>query len=174
MSNLQNVAHEAMRIRVTRVLPTQVFACLDALTDEQIWWRPNDGANSVGNLVLHLTGSLNHFLNRALGGFPFARDRALEFSERGPFPKSELRAKFQDMVEKAEATFRKISPESLMDPSPEPLHKTIFEDLLGVVTHLSTHVGQIVWVTKMLREGSTNEIWMKSHRESGAWNPPRV
>ena len=174
MSNLQNVALEAMRVRITRVLPNQVLACLDALTDDQIWWRPNETANSVGNLVLHLTGSLNHFLNRAIGGFPYERDRALEFSERRTIPKAELRAKFEDMVRVADQTLTKLSADQLMDPSPEPLHKTIYEDILGIVTHLSTHTGQIVWVTKMLREGGTDEIWMKTHRDGGAWIPKRA
>ena len=24
------------------------------LTPEQVWWRPNDASNSIGNLLLHL------------------------------------------------------------------------------------------------------------------------
>jgi hypothetical protein len=25
--------------------------CVEALTDEQVWWRPNDSSNSIGNLT---------------------------------------------------------------------------------------------------------------------------
>lgn len=174
MSDLHTVALEALRVRITGVLPSQILTCLDALTDEQIWWRPNEAANSVGNLVIHLTGSLNHYLNRAIGGFAYDRDRAAEFAERRAIPKAELRAKFEDMVRKAEQTLSSLSPARLLDPSPEPLHNTIFEDILGVATHLSTHTGQIVWITKMLREGVTQEIWMKTHRDHGAWNQKRT
>ena len=28
--------------------------CVESLTDEQVWWRPNDASNSIGNLLLHL------------------------------------------------------------------------------------------------------------------------
>lgn len=174
MSDVQTLAFEAMRVRITRVLPSQILACLDSLTDEQIWWRPNETSNSVGNLVLHLSGSLNHYLNRAIGGFPYHRDRAAEFAERRAIPKAELRAIFEDMVRKADETLTRLSPARLLDKSPEPLHNTILEDILGVATHMSTHAGQIVWITKMLREGSMNDIWMKTHREGGAWKPNRA
>lgn len=27
---------------------------VDLLADEQLWWRPNEESNSIGNLLLHL------------------------------------------------------------------------------------------------------------------------
>ena len=33
-----------------------ITRCIDSLTDEQIWWRPNEASNSIGNLLLHLNG----------------------------------------------------------------------------------------------------------------------
>ena len=30
--------------------------CLDALTDEQLWWRANEKSNSVANLMIHHNG----------------------------------------------------------------------------------------------------------------------
>lgn len=173
MSDLHTLALKALRVRITGVLPSQVLTCLDVLTEDQIWWRPNEAANSVGNLVLHLSGSLNHYLNRAIGGFPYERDRAAEFAERRKISKRDLRAGFEEMVRKADETLSKLPPSRLLDPSPEPLHGTIFEDLVGVAVHLSTHTGQIVWITKMLREGVTQELWMKTHRDHGAWNQKR-
>ena len=174
MTQLAPQALESMRVRITGVLPAQVLACLDALTDEQIWWRPNESSNSIGNLILHLTGSINHFLNRGLGGFPYDRDRPGEFAERKQIPKAELRARFEDMIRKAEDTLRKLPPDRLSDPSTEPkLNSTVFDDVVGVLTHLSTHTGQIVWITKMLREGGTAaDLWMKTHRDHGAWKKP--
>jgi uncharacterized damage-inducible protein DinB len=171
MTQLAPQALEAMRVRITRVLPGQILACLDVLTDDQIWWRPNESSNSVGNLILHLCGSINHFLNRALGGFPYERNRPAEFAERRKIARDELRAQFEEMVRKADETLRKLPPNRLTDPSSEPkLNNTVFDDVVGVLTHLSTHTGQIVWITKMLREGGAgNDIWMKAHRDGGAW-----
>ena len=31
--------------------------CLERMTEEDIWWRPKDRSNSVGNPVLHLCGN---------------------------------------------------------------------------------------------------------------------
>src|SRR5687768_7124814 len=124
---------EALRIRVTRVFPAQIRAAIAPLTDEQIWWRPNESSNSIGNIVVHLTGSINHFLNRNLGGKDFTRDRPAEFAERRQIPKSEILAAFDEMIADAERTFGKLTPAQLPDPSPEPkLNTNIFEDLLGV------------------------------------------
>ena len=60
-------ALEALRTRVTKVLPAQIRSCIEELSEEQIWWRPNESSNSVGNLVLHVRGAVLHFLCRGLG-----------------------------------------------------------------------------------------------------------
>lgn len=161
---------EALRIRITRVFPAQIRAAMAPLTDEQIWWRPNESSNSIANIVIHLTGSINHFLNRNLGGLEYNRDRPAEFANRSEASKAEVLAAFDAMVTEAERTFADLTPEQLPHPSPEPkLNANVFEDLLGVALHISNHAGQIVWIAKMLEEGSVDEVWIKTHRSEGAW-----
>jgi hypothetical protein len=170
VTDVQQVALDALRARITRIFPEQVRACLDQLTEEQIWWRPNEASNSIGNLVLHLAGSINHFLNRAVGGFPYERDRPAEFAERRPIPKAQLRATFDEMVANAEKTFAGLRPASLSGASPNPkMYAVLFEDLLSVTTHFSNHAGQIVWIAKMLKEGVVNDVWIRTHKELGGW-----
>jgi len=148
----------------------QIRAAMVPLTDEQIWWRPNESSNSIANIVIHLTGSINHFLNRNLGGLEYNRDRPAEFANRSEASKAEVLAAFEAMVAEAERTFANLTPEQLPDPSPEPkLNANVFEDLLGVALHISNHAGQIVWIAKMLEEGSVDEVWIKTHRSEGAW-----
>jgi len=167
---MNDIALAALRSRVTGVFPAQVRAALASVSEEQLWWRPNEKSNSIGNLVLHLTGSLNYYLNRNLGGLDYTRDRAAEFAERRSLPKAELLAHFDEMVAHAERTFEGLTPDSLAAPSPEPtMHTIAFEDLLNVTTHLATHTGQIVWIAKMLNEGAIDEVWIKTHRAEGAW-----
>jgi uncharacterized damage-inducible protein DinB len=162
---------EGMRNRITRVFPDQIRTAIASLTDEQIWWRPNESSNSVGNLVLHLTGSLNHYLNRQLGGIAYERDRAAEFNERTPVPRHELLARFDEMVANAVRTLEAISVSRLGDASPDPgMNRIVAEDILGVVTHVSTHAGQILWIAKMFRDGAIDEVWMRTHREH-IWRP---
>jgi len=35
---------------------------VESLTEEQIWWRPNEASNSVGNLIVHLNGNIRQWL----------------------------------------------------------------------------------------------------------------
>lgn len=167
---MNDVLLAALRTRVIGVFPAQIRAAVEPLTDEQIWMRPNESCNSIGNLILHLAGSLNHFLNRNIGGFPYERDRPAEFAERNPIPKAELMARFDDMVSKATQTFDGLTVARMGDPSPEPtMHTLVVEDLLNVAMHLANHAGQIVWIAKSLHEGATDEVWMRTHRKHGAW-----
>src|SRR5271169_3933899 len=68
----------------------RIESCLDMLSPEQIWWRPNPASNSAGNMALHLTGNVRQWIVSALGGALDSRQRDREFAERGPVPRSEL------------------------------------------------------------------------------------
>lgn len=164
------IALEAIRTRVLGVFPAQIRAAVERLTDEQVWWRPNESSNSIGNLILHLNGSIHLFLNQKHGGVEFRRDRDGEFAERTHIPKAELMARFDSVFQMAERTFDGFTAERLTDPSPVPsMHRYVVEDLINIAAHLSTHAGQIVWIAKMLREGAVDEIWIASHKSEGAW-----
>jgi hypothetical protein len=168
--DIGSFALEALRTRITRVLPAQIRTCVEELSEEQLWWRPNEQSNSVGTLVLHVCGAMLHFLCRGVGGLEYARDREAEFAPGGSMPKPQLLAMFDDMVEKATETFAGLAPSRLDEPSTEPAYySTVFEDLFGVAVHLATHTGQIVYVTKMLKEGSVDDLWIHTHRQLGAW-----
>ena len=75
-----HIAHSRLVVHLTG----QIRSCLDALNDQQIWWRPNEPSNSIGNLVLHCAGSTRHYIGHVVGGRDFARDRSAEFTERAP------------------------------------------------------------------------------------------
>jgi hypothetical protein len=167
---MNDVILRALRTRITGVFPAQIRTAIAPLSEEQLWWRPNESSNAIGNIVLHLTGSLNHFLNRNLGALDFTRDRPAEFAERHALPKVELLAQFDAMVAEAERTFDALTPERLGGPSPEPtMHSLVAEDLINIAVHLSAHAGQIVWIAKMFDGDSLNEVWMKTHKSEGAW-----
>jgi hypothetical protein len=99
--------------------------------------------------------------------------RAAEFAEFAAgvsISKQQLLAVFDDMVEKAHATFASLDASRLGEPSTEPAYYSIlFEDLFGVAVHLAAHTGQIVYVTKMLGAGSVNDLWTQTHRAARAW-----
>jgi hypothetical protein len=110
-----------------------------------------------------------HFLCRGVGGFYYERDRPAEFATAA-LSKEELLNTFDEMVRKADQTFEALDASQLEQPSTEPAYySTVFEDLLGVAMHLAVHTGQIVYITKMLKEGSIDDLWAQTHRSLGAW-----
>ncbi len=169
-NDISGFALESLRVRVTKVFPAQIRACIEELSEDQLWWRPNEQSNSVGNLVLHVRGAVLHFLCRGVGKLEYERDRAAEFAGISSVTKTELLAMFDEMVERSVQTFNAIDASRLSEPSTEPAYYSIiFEDLFGVAIHLATHTGQIVYITKLLKEGSLNDLWAQTHRELGAW-----
>jgi hypothetical protein len=160
-----------IRLRITKIFPEQVRRSASALTDEQLWWRPNETSNSVANLMLHLSGSLNHYLNHNMGGMPYDRDREAEFAERHQIPREELLAIFDGMVANAERTFDGITLESLAGPAAEPeRYASRAEELLSILAHFASHAGQVMWIAKMLQDGALDELWMKTHKHLGGWS----
>lgn len=151
------------RERLVKGFPAQVVACVDLLTDDQIWWRANDGSNSVGNLVLHVCGSSRHFLGRGLGGSDYVRDRPREFTERGPLPKDHLTQLVHETAEETRRVLEALDPARLLEVSDragEPFSG--FALVQRTSHHWAVHTGQIVYAAKMLQAGAVNELWYRA------------
>lgn len=151
------------RERLVEGFPAQVEACLDLLTDDQIWWRANDGSNSVGNLVLHVCGSSKHFIGHGLGGSDYRRDRPREFAERGPLPKDHLKRLVRETAEETGRVLDGLDPTRLLevgDRAGEPF--TALALVQRTSHHWAVHTGQIVYAAKMLQAGAVDELWYRS------------
>jgi hypothetical protein len=127
--------------------------CLDQLNDSQVWWRPRQDMNSVGNLLLHLGGNLKQRFGSVIGGEPDVRDRFGEFTERQPIPKGELQRKFEEIARRADEILAGLTPERLGETCRyELLSGTTEKSVLGVVlqtlTHLSGHSQEILHLTR--------------------------
>ena len=68
-----------VRRRLIEESAPRIEKCLNRLTDDQIWWRPNSESNSIGNLVLHLSGNVRQWIIAGVGGQPDTRTRNEEF-----------------------------------------------------------------------------------------------
>lgn len=164
MDDVAGAVIEDTRRRL-RGYPAQVRAALEALSDEQIWWRPNESSNSVGNLVLHLCGSTRHFLGRGVGHSDYRRDRPAEFAERGPIARAELLRALEDTVAEAERVLAAVDPAALLevrDRAGDP--QTVLALLLRTAHHWAVHCGQIVYSAKTLQAGAFDELWAKTMR----------
>ena len=165
MNELGRVLIEDARKRMVEAYPAQVRAALGALGDEQLWWRPNPGANSVGNLVLHLVGSTRHFLGRGIGDSEYVRDRPAEFSEQGPRPRAELERLLEETIEETSRVLDALDPGGLLEVSDRTGEShTLVALLMRVAHHWSVHVGQVLYVAKALQEGAIDEVWARTMR----------
>ncbi|MFO0960373.1 MAG: DUF1572 family protein [Isosphaeraceae bacterium] len=131
-----------------------IHHCLRQLDDDQVWWRPNEGMNSIGNLLLHLAGNLRQRIVSFIGGEPDTRDRPSEFTERGPIPKGDLLARFDEALRQADAVIASLSAERLaeihrydrLDGSTE---QTVIGLVIQILAHLHGHAQEILAMTRM-------------------------
>lgn len=129
----------------------RILKCLDQLENEQIWWRPNESSNSIGNLVLHLCGNVTQWIYSGLGGFPDHRARQAEFDERGKLDKGELRALLVLTMDKIKPVIINLPTNELLQTRPvQTFMETGLTILIHVTEHFSYHTGQIAYITKML------------------------
>ena len=151
----KNQSSDALVVQAVRVLNEvylpRILSCLEQLSPEQIWWRPNEASNSVGNLVLHLTGNVRQWIVAGLGGAADVRQRDLEFSETGPLPRRILVSRLRKTVKEACGVLQTISPEQLARVYIiQKFRVTGWEAAFHVAEHFSHHAGQIILLTKML------------------------
>ena len=157
------------RLRIARAFPRQIHAAVEALDDAQLWWRPNAHSNSVGILVRHLAGNVRALVGQGIGHSGYVRDRDAEF-EAPPIPRTALLEEFDAAIAEADAVLAGLTPARLAERSSDPaFYPTVLEDVLNVTIHMSTHVGQMVWIAKMLRDGALDDVWRRTHREVGAY-----
>ena len=150
------------RTRLLRDYPGQIDACLDLVNDTELWWRPNEQANAVGNLLLHLAGSNRYHLERVIAGRDVGRDRDLEFAARDGYSKAQIREVWNHALRVTGEVLNGLEAFQMMqvtDRSGKAM--TYGQILLHVTHHNAAHMGQIVWITKMLHPGAVDDIWMK-------------
>src|SRR5690349_23001845 len=88
--------------------------CVESLTDEQVWWRPNEASNSVGNLILHLNGNITQWLIASFRKLEDGRDRPAEFRERRMIPRSELLETLGATMKEASAVLSSLTEADLL------------------------------------------------------------
>lgn len=128
---------------------SNIVKCLEQLSDEDIWWRPNPASNSAGNLVLHLSGNVRQWIISNLGEKADVRDRDSEFAERGPVPRQALISQIKETVQEACSVLARLPEEKLSRKYViQGLRVTGFEAVFHVVEHFAYHTGQIIFITK--------------------------
>ena len=128
-----------------RMVQARIQTLTEPLSTEQLWIKPYPYGNSVGNLILHVTGNLNYYIGAQIARTGYARDRDLEFSGSGK-PKAELLAAFDQAIETVVATISSQADDDWSAPySAERTEVTDrFAIVLNCAGHAYHHVGQII------------------------------
>lgn len=123
--------------------------CLAQLSDEDVWQRANEASNSIGNLILHLSGNVQQWIVGGVGNLPYERDREHEFGERGNFTREDLLVRLKATLAKADQVLAEVDPNSLLERKEiQGCDVTVMEAILRIVQHFGLHTGQIMLLTK--------------------------
>ena len=143
---------KARSLLMTDYLP-KIERCLEKLKDDEVWWRRGEESNSIGNLLLHLSGNVRQWIVSGIGGAADTRARQTEFDERGQIPRAELLDKLRQTLREADAVLENLDPGSILERRIfQGTEESVMDAVFHVVEHFSMHTGQIILLTKMLTE----------------------
>lgn len=131
---------------------SKIENCVSQLSDEELWWRPNSHSNSVGNLLLHLSGNIRQWIIAGLTQTEDTRERSREFSEQGPIRREELLSLLRETVAEAAEVLDELNePDLVARRKIQVCEVDGIEAIFHAVEHFSHHTGQIIYITKLLK-----------------------
>ena len=160
MSQLAEIVKDDL-VRYIRHLAGRVDRAARSVPPEMFWVKPFSFGNSLGHLILHLTGNLSHYIGAQIGGTGYVRNRPLEFSDPTQHPPGQVLARFQETIEMVVQTIRSLDDEALLVPVKDydPIQSR-FGILLVCASHLNNHIGQMAYLVQA-HGHSSNEppVW---------------
>lgn len=131
----------------------KIELCLERLSDAEVWWRANEESNSIGNLLLHLSGNARQWIVCGVGsGSRDERERQQEFDERVHLPRTELLARLRQTLTEVDDTLARFNTARILEHRQiQGCDVSLLEAIFHVVEHFSMHAGQIILLTKMLK-----------------------
>src|SRR6185369_10485281 len=152
----------------------KIERCLEKLTDQQVWWRPNPESNSIGNLLLHISGNARQWIVCGLGTATDQRQRQTEFDQREGIPLEELLGKLRTTVSEVDKVLAGFEPSRLLDEYQiQGTTSTALAAIFHVTEHFSMHTGQIILLTKMLAGVDLVFYDFSSGKPFHTWNQPK-
>jgi hypothetical protein len=125
--------------------------CVEPLTDEQVWWRPNQASNSIGNLLLHLDGNVRQWLVASFNRQPDHRNRPAEFDAPEQLSASALLDRLGATIHEASEVLARLTEADLLAPYEiQGYNVRGLDAVYQVLEHFGLHYGQIAYITKNL------------------------
>lgn len=128
----------------------KIHHCVKQLSDDDIWWRPHENMNAIGNLILHVCGNAGQWLVGGIGGETINRDRPAEFGQRDRISRDALLAKLDSVVTAADAALARMDVENLTRVRQlQDRKRTGIGAVFHSVSHLIGHAQEIIYITRM-------------------------
>jgi uncharacterized damage-inducible protein DinB len=152
-------------------LPRIRLACAP-LSDDDLWWRPAPGSNSIGNLILHIEGNARQWLIGGVGGHASDRDRDGEFAAEGGHTGEQLLATLTTTLFEIDRVLAALQPSQLDEPRIiQGATTTVFDAVYHVVEHVSMHSGQIIQLAKWRAPGAIRLYDATANAFTPLWSP---
>lgn len=161
---------QARLLLKTDYLP-KIERCLEKISDEDVWWRPNADSNSIGNLLLHLSGNARQWIVAGVGGAQDARDRDREFEAREGLGRAELLDVLERTIDDVDLVLSSVQSGSLLDwRIIQGSEVSVLEAIFHVVEHFSMHTGQIILLTKTIAQSDLRLYDFSTGAPQPNWN----
>jgi uncharacterized damage-inducible protein DinB len=128
---------------------------------ESLWIKPFSFGNSIGHLVLHLTGNLNHYIGAVIAGTSYVREREKEFIDPNHPTVDELLARYHEAVALVVRTLHELDDEGFAVPVE---HQVPIKSRLGLflvcASHMNNHIGQMTYLVQAINSEAKQEpVW---------------
>jgi uncharacterized damage-inducible protein DinB len=147
--------------RYFRHLAGRVEKAALAVPEDRLWTKPFPFGNSIGHLVLHLTGNLNHYIGALVAGTGYVRHREHEFTDTEKHPRDQLLTSFHQAVDLVVQTLESQDEAGFATPVVEQMPiQTRLGMFLVCAAHLNNHIGQMSYLVQA-PQASTKEppVW---------------
>jgi uncharacterized damage-inducible protein DinB len=153
--DISRIFLERSRYYLSEEYPTKLRRAVEALPSSALWTRTNEESNSVGNLLLHLTGNVRQWIVTGIGGAPDTRHRAAEFAAQEGAPASELLARLDAVLVDADTVLGELGPADLLTRRTiQGREVKVCEVIYHVVEHFAMHMGQVILIAKQQAPGA--------------------
>ena len=131
----------------------RIYTCLNLLSQEQIWYSPNENTNSIGNLILHLIGNANQWIIGSFGNREVNRQRSKEFIPGQNLDKQKLIISLSELKAEMLPLIEGLSETDLIETyNVQVYNEKGINILIHVIEHFSYHTGQIALLTKLIAD----------------------
>lgn len=133
----------------------KVITELNSFQNEQnMWVLDGQINNTAGNLALHISGAVEHFIGAVLGKTGYVRVRDAEFSLKD-ISREEVLSKVRDAARTATIVLPLIKEEQLHQDFPEKVGGQTLSVgffLTHLVSHVNYHLGQINYHRRLIEK----------------------